>query len=152
MRTFTRTLTAAVAALIVLTQVGCAAERSSPLPTQPEAQSKSVQGPGTPQITVEFECGELSLLLSAKSHLDAAHTKGTIDDAAYRLRFEEIAEMWATSVFGNTPVSTPALSLRKQIASEDLENYEATAGEAKQACWDNGSGILTVALPSDGNL
>lgn len=168
MKTSTTALVlATVASLLLLT--GCAAA-GEPEPQAPaDASAPSAQEPNStaddaaesgdsesdliqqgPPITVDFQCGQISLLGTYRLRLDQGFSSSEAGEAGKQAQEEMFRDLWASTLDGKDDVGVHIRAIQRAIKSGDRAEYDKAYGEASQACTANGSGIAMKFLPGEG--
>lgn len=100
--------------------------------------------------SVDFECGQVSLLSNLEFRVSLREAQGTATPEELAREKADLRDLFARVAVGKTPVS-PFLRTAKKKAEEggDGELSEALAA-ARNACEANGSTVYIQAVPGEG--
>ena len=102
------------------------------------------------RATVDHECGQLSALLGIEEAAALLQADPNSDPATVA-RVEQIEiGAWLRTTTGDTPVSGPIIAAKQAAEANDIELLRTEAANARKACADSGSVVITSALPGEG--
>lgn len=141
---------AALVVLVMVTLSGCAGGSfAAQIPSPSRSDSDTMKDSSTstgPVISADYECGALSVLLTAQTALDIAPSQ----DSSSQSNRDFLQTAWDRVVVGDTPVSPELKKLVQLVGSGDMSDFERVAGQVSDSCSKNGSPIMVMGLPGEG--